>query len=394
VGQMLNAEFIIVGTVDHIGRVYSVNIRQINVASGAIASNVKSDCADCTIEDVMLKKLREAARQIAGIDTVRQQDVVTEQKGRKLIKCKTYKGGEAGTLSISGMPKNSEVLIDSISYGNGNMVIDYAPVGNHVIWVKNGKKVILKEKVTIGYGKTAEFDYVNSQNRRYHFCLGPGMALGLPNVSSGDYRYKFVNETNIGDTISGPNDKSFKWLPIMPTLAFNWSNQKNAIGFVFGAMYTTGQTTRTDSQANNFVFNVDNGFWELFFTYHRTLLNVDDFFKAELGFLAGGSYTRMDVNPAYAVVHTTQQKYFALSNYQANGVNYNEDNGKFEQIMFGGPSLVVNGGYKFVYLNVSFSLLLGMDNQGSPTPFSYSQQPKVWEFNVNGCLGTSIIFKF
>ena len=394
VGQLLNAEYMIVGTVDHIGRVFSVNIRQISVANGAVTNNVRSDCADCTIEDVMLKKIRQAARQIAGTDTVREKDVVTEQKGRKMIRCKTYKDGEAGTLMMSGVPRDGEVLIDSISYGNGNMVIDYMPVGRHLVCVKYGKKGKVKENVSIGYGKTTEFDFVNSQNRVFHFCIEPGLAIAFPEVSSSGYRKTFVNQTNANDTLTGPSG-TFTRLPIMPTLSLTWMNQRHAIGFTLGAIFTKQQVTRADVSGNNFIYDFENSFVGLFLTYYRTIVDVKDFFKADFGLMAGGTYCRMEEIPDHAVAKTTQERYSPLNGYQVDGIYYDEDSGKYEQVMYGGPSVVLNAGYKFVYVKVTYSLLFGMNNQSPLTSgtVSYGQTSAPFGFAVSNMVGANIVFK-
>ena len=394
VGQLLNAEYMIVGTVDRIGRVYSVNIRQISVATGAITNNVRSDCADCAIEDVMLKKIRQAARQIAGIDTAREQDVVTEQKGRKVIRCKTYKDGEAGTLMVSGIPLDGEVFIDSISYGTGTMVVDYVPVGRHVVCVKSGTSKMLKEKVTIGYGTTTEFNYAYYVDRVYHFCLEAGLAVSVPQVSSSGYRRLFASDNNPNDTLTGPSG-AFTRLPIMPTLSFTWMNQRHAIGFTLGAMFTKQQVTRTDASGNDFVYDFENSFLGLFLTYYRTIVDVRDFFKADFGLLAGGSYCRMEELPDHANANTTLQRYSPMDGYQApDGIYYDEDSGKYEQVMYGGPSVVLKAGYKFVFLKVTYCLWMGMNNQGNTSGNVYQQTTAHdWQFAVSNMLGASFVLK-
>ena len=393
VGQLLNAEFIIVGTVDHIGRVYSVNIRQINVATGAITNNVRSDCADCAIEDVMLKKIRQAARQIAGIDTAREQDVVTEQKGRKVIRCKTYKDGEAGSLMLSGIPLDGEVFIDSISYGTGNMVIDYMPVGGHLVLVKYGRKGMATENVNIVYGKTTEFDFIKNQDRRFHFCLEPGLAIGFPEVSSSGYRRAFVSDNNPNDTLTAPSG-SFTRLPLMPSLSFTWVNRMHAIGFMLGAIFTQQQVTRTDVSGNTFLYDFENSFLGIFLTYYRTIVDVKDYFKADFGLLAGGSYCRMEELPDHANANTTLQRYSPADGYQADLIYYDEDSGKYEQVMYGGPSVVLKAGYKFVFLKVTYCFWMGMNNQGNSSGNVYGQTTAHdWQFAVSNMLGVSFVFK-
>jgi hypothetical protein len=365
VGQMLNAEYMIVGTVDHIGRVYSVNIRQISVANGAITNNVKSDCADCSVEDVMLKKIRQAARQIAGIDTTREQEVVTEQMGRKSIKCKKYTGGEAGTLAISVIPPDGEVLVDGISYGTGSMVINYMPVGWHLVCVKN-KKEIMKEKVSIEYNKATEC--VMNLNTKYHFCIEAGVAIAFPKISH--FQRKFVNQNNAGDTITAPTGST--WIPIMPTLSFNWRNQKNTIGFMLGAMEINVQMHEIDSAGNDFVFSSEKAFFELLFNYYRTVLNLKDYLKAGVGLECGLSMCYWGLHPQYAIAKATQERYLPLGGTLSG-----------QRFLFGGPSVAINTGYKFLYFNAVYTLLLGINSYDS-----------VGYFNVMHNIGLNIGFKF
>lgn len=69
IGQLLNVEYIILGNIDKVGEIYSVNIRLVNAGTGKIERNENVDCRECTIEDIMLKTIKMAARKMAGIMT-------------------------------------------------------------------------------------------------------------------------------------------------------------------------------------------------------------------------------------------------------------------------------------------------------------------------------------
>jgi hypothetical protein len=68
-GQLLNVKYMVLGNVDIVGRIYSVNLRLVSVSTAQIENNKTADCSQCTIEDVMLRTIGIAARKIAGTAT-------------------------------------------------------------------------------------------------------------------------------------------------------------------------------------------------------------------------------------------------------------------------------------------------------------------------------------
>ncbi len=68
IGRMLNVELIVVGNVDKVGSIYSVNIRLVDVASGKIIKNEIDDCAQCSLDQVFLNTLKSAVYKIAGLE--------------------------------------------------------------------------------------------------------------------------------------------------------------------------------------------------------------------------------------------------------------------------------------------------------------------------------------
>jgi hypothetical protein len=236
-------------------------------------------------------------------------------------------------------------------------------------------------------------------NTVQHFCLGAGAAIAFPNVSSTDYRKKFVNQNNAGDTMTAPNG-SFTWLPIMPTLSFTWRNQKNAGGFILGGMYTNQQVTKTDSLENKFVYKNENVFGEICFIYYRTIIDVEDYFKAELGLMTGVTFYYLGVTPSYGIAQATQQKYLPADHYQINARYYDNGDDSYQHIMWGGPSLAISTGYKSVYLKATYTLLLGAEMPITVTDASpggtnnTTHKTGKFGFRLDNNLGFSIGYKF
>lgn len=67
VGQIIGVSKIVVGSIDKVGSIYSVDIRLVDVKTGKIEKTATEDCAGCSIDDVLLITLKKAALSLAGI---------------------------------------------------------------------------------------------------------------------------------------------------------------------------------------------------------------------------------------------------------------------------------------------------------------------------------------
>jgi len=66
VGQLIGVEKIIVGSIDKVGDVFTVNIRLIAVATGKIEKDISEDCDNCTITGVLKTSIPNVALKMAG----------------------------------------------------------------------------------------------------------------------------------------------------------------------------------------------------------------------------------------------------------------------------------------------------------------------------------------
>ncbi|MBN1783088.1 outer membrane beta-barrel protein [bacterium] len=68
IGRLLNVELIVIGNVDRVGSIYSVNVRLVDVVTGEIIKNEIEDCPQCSLDEVFLKTLKNTAHKIAGLE--------------------------------------------------------------------------------------------------------------------------------------------------------------------------------------------------------------------------------------------------------------------------------------------------------------------------------------
>jgi len=68
IGKIVGVQKVILGSVDKVSNLISVNIRLVNVETGIIEKNVMYDCENCDLVDVMKNSLYRVSRKIADID--------------------------------------------------------------------------------------------------------------------------------------------------------------------------------------------------------------------------------------------------------------------------------------------------------------------------------------
>jgi TolB-like protein len=67
IGKLLNVQYILLGSVDNIRGLISINVRLVNVETGEMEKNVIEDCNDCNMQDVAIKSTKNVANKLAGI---------------------------------------------------------------------------------------------------------------------------------------------------------------------------------------------------------------------------------------------------------------------------------------------------------------------------------------
>lgn len=414
IGKLLNAQFILLGTVDHIGHVFSVNIRQVNVENGQIVNNVKNDCADCSIEDVMLKQIRTTALKLVGLDAADKSD----EKVSDALKVQQflYKGkrtGKLGSITFNVKPVQSHVVFDDSGYGLGNVLIENVPVKKkHTYQIMPESRRFIPNYGTVRIGSDEIVD-VSIALRKSYFTIGVGYSLAFFN---GEFSMP-ADSFSVDTTQSGSSAK-----PVIPITVrikntgavpatmitanlgaeTRWSYYSLVSHYSFGNLFSIPDRENHDREHTGVnhgtaVFNGDTLYYgtyayfsfAAYFSYMRKVLNVRDALMICAGLNAGfcmtkpvvdfyrfrsstgrdywNVYNKSDLAPSFATSSTlygtaTGSGEFAIAEH-GDGQRYF----KIEQYDFGGPVLMATVGapQDRVRFFVHYMLGLGMNHYRS-----------------------------
>jgi TolB-like protein len=107
-GQMLGVQYIITGTVGQVGKMMTMSLKIVRVATGEIMSTVSEDC-ECTIEDVLS-----------------QSTVKIAQKLDQVILSTMYSG-----IMVNTEPSGASVSLNGAMYGDTPFSTNALPEGNY-----------------------------------------------------------------------------------------------------------------------------------------------------------------------------------------------------------------------------------------------------------------------
>lgn len=122
-GQLIAVKKIITGTVAKVGGIYTVNVKQMDVATGKVDQNISEDC-DCPIEKVLLETLHRIAWRIAGLKVEERKSGVEVQRGD-------------ASLFVKSDPQDASVYIDGkLMDGRSPITLENLTPGKHEVMVK------------------------------------------------------------------------------------------------------------------------------------------------------------------------------------------------------------------------------------------------------------------
>jgi hypothetical protein len=122
-GQLIAVRKIITGTVAKVGGIYTVNVKEMDVATGKVDQNISEDC-DCPIEKVLLETLHRIAWRIAGLKVEERKIGVEVQRGD-------------ASLFIKSDPQDASVYIDGkLVDGRTPVTLENLTPGKHTVMVK------------------------------------------------------------------------------------------------------------------------------------------------------------------------------------------------------------------------------------------------------------------
>ncbi len=91
IGQMLNVQKMVAGSIDKVGNVYVADVRLIDVQSGEISRAASEDCIDCSIGQVLVNSLKNVSLQLANISLLSaaeqaEADLIKQEEENKRLK--------------------------------------------------------------------------------------------------------------------------------------------------------------------------------------------------------------------------------------------------------------------------------------------------------------------
>lgn len=144
IGQLIAVQKIIAATVSKVGGMYSISVKLLDVATGAIEKNVSEDC-DCTIEELMTVTMERLAKKLAGIKVVENEKKIEVKRGDASLFIKTDQDGARVYLDGKLMDGVTPVTLSNL------------PTGKHNIKVTKGNMEALG-KVTLEANKVRKLD--------------------------------------------------------------------------------------------------------------------------------------------------------------------------------------------------------------------------------------------
>ena len=148
IGQLVGAEYLMLGEIIGFADLYQVNIKIINIEKGDVAEKV-TDQISGGMGDLlngMEEASREIVRRIAAGSAPQQ---ITQQTGLPTVVQKTY-----GTIDITTDPQGANILIDGVEVGETPKTIPNLESGSHNLILVYPGYERLQKRIMVEEGKT------------------------------------------------------------------------------------------------------------------------------------------------------------------------------------------------------------------------------------------------
>ena len=148
IGQLVGAEYLMLGEIIGFADLYQVNIKIINIEKGDVAEKV-TDQISGGMGDLlngMEEASREIVRRIAAGSAPQQ---ITQQTGLPTVVQKTY-----GTIDITTDPQGANILIDGVEVGVTPKTIPNLETGSHNLILNYPGYERLQKRIMVEDGKT------------------------------------------------------------------------------------------------------------------------------------------------------------------------------------------------------------------------------------------------
>lgn len=101
VGQLIGVEKIVVGNVDKVGQIYSIDIRMVDVGTARIEKVAAEDCDACTIGEVLKETIYTVARILSGIPPDKPAEAARDTRKVEKVKKEERRKPERGVREKS-----------------------------------------------------------------------------------------------------------------------------------------------------------------------------------------------------------------------------------------------------------------------------------------------------
>ena len=148
IGQLVGAEYLMLGEIIGFADLYQVNIKIINIEKGDVAEKVTDQISGGMREllNGMEEASREIVRRIAAGSAPQQ---ITQQTGLPTVVQKTY-----GTIDITTDPQGANILIDGVEVGVTPKTIPNLETGPHNLILVYPGYERLQKRIMVEDGKT------------------------------------------------------------------------------------------------------------------------------------------------------------------------------------------------------------------------------------------------
>ena len=147
-GQLLGAEYLMLGEIIGFDKLYQVNIKIINIEKGDVAEKVTSQIEGGMSD--LLNGMEDASQEIVRrIASGSGPQPVMQPSGQMTITEKTY-----GSINITSDPKGADILIDLIEYGVTSKNIEKIEAGYHNLILSYPGYERLQKRIMIEKDKT------------------------------------------------------------------------------------------------------------------------------------------------------------------------------------------------------------------------------------------------
>ena len=189
IGQLVGAEYLMLGEIIGFGDLYQVNIKIINIEKGDVAEKVTSQIEGGMSD--LLNGMEDASQEIVRrIASGSAPQPMMQQSGQMVTSVKTY-----GNIDIFSEPVGADVLIDLVEYGVTPRIIEKIETGPHNLilnypgYERLQKRIMVLENQTVS---VSEF-LVPKTGSLFILTEPPGAKVYLDNITKGQTPLDIMN---------------------------------------------------------------------------------------------------------------------------------------------------------------------------------------------------------